>query len=196
MQHSAVPELAHAHTRTRPVHWVATAAAVAGVIALAPALRPGSATAAQHTGAGTRTESAPVTAEPPATTGVAFPIQCGPLKPVVAEQATGDLDHDGRPETVAVVHCDGSMGTPPDAVYVLTRARETGATRVVATLVDPKDRFTVTDFAVRAGEVTATLLGYSSPDVPNCCPDLKDGAKWRWHNGAFVRSGPQRSRSV
>ncbi|MYR59234.1 hypothetical protein GTY54_24345, partial [Streptomyces sp. SID625] len=34
VQHSAVPELAHAHTRTRPVHWVATAAAVAGVIAL------------------------------------------------------------------------------------------------------------------------------------------------------------------
>lgn len=193
MQHSAVPDLAH--TRTRPIHWVATAAAVAGVVALSSALQPGSATAAQHTGPGTRTQSAPLTTAPP-TTGVTFPIQCGPLKAVVAKKAAGDLDHDGRPETVAVVHCDASMGTPPDAVYVLTRAEGTPAPRVVATLVDPKDRYTVTDFAVRAGEVSATLLGYSSTDVPNCCPDLKDSAKWRWENGAFVRSGPDRTRSV
>ncbi|MEU5086842.1 hypothetical protein [Streptomyces sp. NPDC021356] len=192
MQHSAVPDLAHTHTR--PIHWVATAAAVAGVVALSPVLQPLSATAAQHDG--TRTASAPAAAAPPTTTGVTFPIQCGTLKAVVAKKAAGDLDHDGRPETVAVVHCDASMGTPPDAVYVLTHTRGTTTPRVVATLVDPKDRYTVTDFAVRAGEVTATLLGYSSPDVPNCCPDLKDSAKWQWKNGAFVRSGPDRARSV
>ncbi|MFI1164153.1 hypothetical protein ACH4UM_11140 [Streptomyces sp. NPDC020801] len=192
MQHSAVPELAHTHTR--PIHWVATAAAVAGVVALSPVLQPGSATAAQPSG--TRAQSAPAAAAPPTTTGVTFPLQCGPLKAVVAKQASGDLDHDGLPETVAVVHCDGSMGTPPDAVYVLTRAAGTTASRVVATLVDPKDRYTVTDFTVRAGAVTATLLGYSSPAVPNCCPDLKGGAKWQWKNGAFIRSTPSQARGI
>ncbi|MFI2643580.1 hypothetical protein [Streptomyces sp. NPDC018610] len=192
MQHSAVPELAHTHTR--PIHWVATATAVAGVIAFSSALQPGSATAAQP--AAGQARSAPAAVAPPATTGVAFPIACGPVKAVVAKKAAGDLDGDGRPETVAVVHCDASMGTPPDGVYVLTQAQGAKEPRVVATLVDPKDRYTVTDFAVRAGAVTATLLGYSSPDVPNCCPDLEDGAKWQWKNGAFVRSAPAQARSI
>ncbi|GAA5055540.1 hypothetical protein GCM10023336_27600 [Streptomyces similanensis] len=193
VQHSAVPELAHTHAR--PIHWVATATAVAGVIALSSALQPGSATAAQSASGGARSAPAAAVA-PPDTTGVAFPVECGPVKAVVAKKATGDLDGDGRPETVAVVHCDASMGTPPDGVYVLTQARGATAPRVVATLVEPKDRYTVTDFAVRAGQVTATLLGYSSPDVPNCCPDLKEGAKWQWKNGAFVRSAPDQARSI
>ncbi|MEU7056452.1 hypothetical protein [Streptomyces sp. NPDC046197] len=192
MQQSAVPELAHTHTR--PIHWVATATAVAGVVALSSVLQPGSATAAQPTGA--QPKSASAAAPPPSTTGVTFPIECGPLKPVVAKKAYGDLDRDGRPETVAVVHCDGSMGTPPDAVYVLTRAQGADRPRVVATLLDPRDRHTVTDFAVRAGAVTATLLGYSSPDVPNCCPDIKDSVKWQWENGAFVRSTPSQARGI
>ena len=40
------------------------------------------------------------------------------------KKASGDLDGDGSPETVAVVHCDAGMGTPPDGVYVLTRAAD------------------------------------------------------------------------
>ncbi|MEU6808664.1 hypothetical protein ABZ920_06585 [Streptomyces sp. NPDC046831] len=192
MQHSAVPELAHTHTR--PIHWVATATAVAGVVALSSVLQPGSATAAQP--AGTRAQSAPAAAAPPGTAGVGFPLVCGPVKPVVAQQASGDLDGDGRPETVAVVHCDAAMGTPPDGVYVLTRGADSGEPRVVATLVDPEDRRTVTHFAVRGGVVTATLLGYSSPDVPSCCPDLKDVTTWQWRDGTFLRSTPSPGRSV
>ncbi|MGW2636886.1 hypothetical protein [Streptomyces sp. NPDC001348] len=192
MQQSAVPELAHA--QPRPIHWLATATAVAAVVALSSALQPGSATAAQPA-TGTTAKTAPAAAAPP-TTGVAFPLRCGRVKAVVAKKATGDLDGDGNPETVAVVHCDSAMGTPPDAVYVLTRAAGTGTPRVVATLVDPKDRLNVTDFTVRAQAVTATLLGYSSSDVPSCCPDLKTPAKWQWQNGAFIRSTPADAHSV
>ncbi|WP_367324354.1 hypothetical protein [Streptomyces sp. HUAS ZL42] len=191
MQQSAVPELAHTHTR--PIHWLATATALAGVMALSSLLQPGPATAAQPTG--TQNKSAP-TAAPPATTGVDFPIECGPVKALVVKKATGDLDGDGRPETVAVVHCDAPMGTPPDGVYVLTRAAHAAQPRVVATLVDPKDRNTVTTLAVREGSVTATLLGYSSADVPSCCPDVKDSAKWQWKNGAFIRSTPAGAHAV
>ncbi|CAM5271324.1 Secreted protein OS=Streptomyces alboniger OX=132473 GN=CP975_06425 PE=4 SV=1 [Streptomyces alboniger] len=67
---------------------------------------------------------------------------------------------------------------------------------MVATLVDPKDRLNATDFAVRDGAVTATLLGYSSLDVPRCCPDRKDAAKWQWKDGAFERSTPAGARDV
>ncbi|AIR97380.1 hypothetical protein [Streptomyces glaucescens] len=191
MQQSAVPELAH--TRTRPIHWLATATALAGVVALSSVLQPDAATAAQRPGP--RTQSAPAAAAP-ATDGVAFPLECGPVEAVVERKASGDLDGDGRAETVAVVHCDAGISTPPDGVYVLTRGADGARVRVVATLVDPEDRHTVEDFAVGEGAVTATLLGYSSVDVPTCCPDTEERVKWHWKNGAFVRSSPAEARSV
>ncbi|MEV7321002.1 hypothetical protein [Streptomyces sp. NPDC093970] len=193
MQQSVVPELAH--TDTRPMHWLATATALTGVIALSSLLHPGAAKAAQST-AGPEPKSTPTATAPPSTTGVDFPLDCGPVKEVVVKKATGDLDGDGRPETVAVVHCDSAMGTPPDGVYVLTQAADAARPRVVATLVDPKDRFTVTDFAVADRTVTATLLGYSSDNVPSCCPDVKTAATWQWNGHMFVRSAPAASSSV
>ncbi|MGW0843077.1 hypothetical protein ACWD26_23580 [Streptomyces sp. NPDC002787] len=191
MQQSAVPELAHAHTR--PIHWLATATALAGVVALSSALQPDAARAAQ---ADPRTQPAPAVVAAPDPTEVDLPLDCGPVGIVVKQKRSGDLDGDGRPETVAVVHCDASMGTPPDGVYVLTRSTDAAQPRVVATLVNPEDRKTVTDFAVRDAVVTATLHGYSSEDVPNCCPDVTDPVKWQWKNGAFTRSTPAGAQSV
>jgi hypothetical protein len=186
VQQSAVPELAHA--TTRPIHWVATATALAGVIALSAVVQPGDATAAQtsHTAA----KAAPATVPAPDPAKAAFPLDCGPNKLVVAKKAGGDLDGDGRPETTAVVHCESGMGTPPDGVYVLTQGAGDGRPRVVATLVNPEDRDTVTDFTVADGAVVATLLGYSSSEVPSCCPDVTEHAKWQWKNGVFERSTP------
>ncbi|MCT7352749.1 hypothetical protein N4P33_11280 [Streptomyces sp. 15-116A] len=192
MQPSAVPELAHTHTR--PIHWVATATAVAGVVALSSVVQPDAATAAQTPGA--RTKSAPAHIAPPDADSAEFPLDCGPVKLVVKKKASGDLDGDGRPETVAAVHCDAPMGTPPDGMYVLTQAAGSTEPRVVATLVDPKDRTNVDDFAVRDGVITATVLGYSSADVPSCCPDVRENVKWQWDDGAFVRTGPADARSV
>ncbi|MFF9625944.1 hypothetical protein [Streptomyces griseosporeus] len=192
MQQSAVPELAHTHAR--PIHWLATATALAGVVALSSLLQPHPATAAQTPGPGIEGKSAP--AAPPTTAGVDFPLDCGPVQAAVQKTATGDLDGDDRPETVAVVHCDAPMGTPPDGVYVLTQAPGTARPRVVATLVDPRSRNTVTDLAVRDHAVLATLLGYSTDDVPACCPDTKDSVKWQWKDGAFIRSTPAGAHAV
>ncbi|MCX4760783.1 hypothetical protein OG562_07340 [Streptomyces sp. NBC_01275] len=190
MQQSAVPELAHTHTR--PIHWVATAAAVAGVVAFSSVVQPKPATAAQATGQGAK----PATVAAPSTTGVDFPLDCGPVKTLVMKKATGDLDGDGRPETVAAVHCDAPMGTPPDGLYVLARSDGAVHARVVATLVDPKDRTNVTGLAITDGAVLATLLGYSTPNVPSCCPDIKDSAKWQWKDDRFIRSTPAGAHSV
>ncbi|WP_405579747.1 hypothetical protein [Streptomyces sp. NBC_01092] len=192
MQQSAVPELAHTHTR--PIHWLATATAVAGVVALSSVLQPNPATAAPT--AGPEAKNAPAATTPPDPARIEFPLECGPVEAVVVKKATGDLDGDGSPETVAVVHCDSPMGTPPDGVYVLTHAKASATPRLVATLVDPKDSITVSDIAVRDGGVEAELLGYSSADVPRCCPDVKDSAKWQWQNGTFVRSTPAGAHSV
>ncbi|NEB02285.1 hypothetical protein [Streptomyces sp. SID13726] len=191
MQQSAVPELAHTHTR--PIHWVATATAVAGVVALSSVLQPHPATAAQAAGPESRTAPAVTTAPDPA--DVHFPLDCGPVKAKIQKRVSGDLDGDGRPETVVVVHCDAPMGTPPDAIYVITRAKDS-TPRVVATLLTTKTRNTVTDFTVSDGAVLATLLGYSTSDVPSCCPDVKDKAKWQWKDGTFLRSTPAGTHSV
>ncbi|MEU1129239.1 hypothetical protein ABZ383_05145 [Streptomyces sp. NPDC005900] len=195
MQHPAVP--AQAHTTARPAHWLAIAAALAAVVTGAAFLQPDPATAAQSTPQtrGGALAGAPAPAAAPDPASVTFPLDCGTVRPVVKQKATGDLDGDGRAETVAVVHCRAGSGTPPDGIYVLTGER-TGKARVVATLLDPKDQLTATDFAVRDGAVTATLLGYSSLDVPRCCPDREEAAKWRWRNGAFERTAPAGARSV
>ncbi|MEI5099649.1 hypothetical protein RB200_15015 [Streptomyces sp. PmtG] len=193
MQHPAVPELAHTVNRpwaTRPLHWIATAAALAAVVATAAFLQPDDATAAQ-----TDPKPEPKAAPAPDPKAVDYPLDCGPVDSVVARKATGDLDGDGRPETVAAVHCQAGSGTPPDGVYVLTRGRH-GTPRVVATLVDPKDGHTVPALGISGTTVTATLLGYSTPKVPRCCPDQRDEAKWQWKNGAFTRSTNAEARSV
>ena len=184
MQPSELPDLAH--TRTRPLHWLATAAAVAAVVATAGLLQPEPvASASTHRKATERQGSAPVAAPDPAR--ATYPLDCGGLDHTVARQVPGDLDGDGRPETVAVVHCAAGSGTPPSGVYVLTQGNG-AAPRVVATLVDPAQQLSVTDLAVRDGVVSATLLGYSSDDVPRCCPDQREQVTWRWQGGAFVRA--------
>ncbi|MFF2652297.1 hypothetical protein [Streptomyces sp. NPDC058045] len=190
MQQPVVPELAH--TTPRPIHWVATAAALAAVLAASSFLQPDSATAQAHD---VHARTAPTTAAAPDAEAATYPIECGGAKTLVQHSATGDLDGDHRPETVAVVRCDAGSGTPPDGVYVLT-APAGGKPRTVATLIDPKDRFTVTELAIRQGSVNATLLGYSSPDVPSCCPDQKQDTNWRWQNGAFQRSEGNQARGV
>ncbi|GFH37024.1 hypothetical protein [Streptomyces pacificus] len=181
MQTSAVPDLAHNHAR--PVHWLVTATAMAAVVAAAGLLQPDRARAGQTGGR----EAAAATA--PAITGVRLPLECGGAPAVVGERATGDLDGDGGPESVVAARCAAGSGTPPSGIYVLARSR-TGESRVVATLLEPARRQSAVDLAVRDGAVTAVLLGYSSPDVPRCCPDRRRTAKWRWEGGKFTESAP------
>ncbi|MFJ8860636.1 hypothetical protein ACIRD8_19670 [Streptomyces sp. NPDC102451] len=191
MQTSALPDLAH--TDAKPVHWLATATAMAAVVAVAGLLQPDAATAtasaSEHGDVTTQHGSAPA-ATAPDPKGVTFPLDCGPAGHTVADSAPGDLDGDGGPETVAVVRCAAGSGTPPSGIYVVTRPSG-AAPRVVATLVDPAQKLNVTDFTVRDGRVSATLLGYSSTDVPRCCPDELENASWQWKGNAFIKStGP------
>ncbi|MFD7441168.1 hypothetical protein [Streptomyces sp. NPDC059909] len=181
MQTSAtLPDLAHTHAR--PVHWLATAAAMAAVVAGAGLLQPDAAKANQS-GPGIATAAAPA----PDAAAVELPLECGGAGTTVVKKASGDLDGDGAAETAVVARCEAGSGTPPSGVYVVARS-SAGQPRVVATLVEPSRGLSVTEFAVRDGAVTATLLGYSSPDVPQCCPDEQERVKWQWRGGKFVES--------
>ncbi|MGW6984712.1 hypothetical protein ACWGE1_35550 [Streptomyces sp. NPDC054932] len=172
-----------AHTGARPVHWLATATAMAAVIAAAGLVQPATGTPATT---GEPAAKGPRAAAAPDPAGVTYPLDCRGTPQTVTTSAQGDLDGDGRPETVAAVRCDAGSGTPPHAIYVLTQDPAEGARpRVVATLLDTARRQTATGLTVRDGIVTATLVGYSSPDVPRYSPDTKQLAKWRWHDGKF-----------
>ncbi|WP_374103729.1 hypothetical protein [Streptomyces sp. ISL-86] len=176
------PQLELAHSSTRPIHWLATATAMAAVIAAAGVLQP---SAGATTGTSDGAPHGPQ-ATAPDPQGVAYPLDCKGAPQTVTATAQGDLDGDGRPETVAAVRCDAGSGTPPHAIYVLTQDRSEGARpRVVATLLDTAQRQTVTELTVRDGAVTASLLGYSAPEIPRCCPDKNQLAKWRWSGGKF-----------
>ncbi|WP_338675577.1 hypothetical protein V1460_23410 [Streptomyces sp. SCSIO 30461] len=182
MQTSAtLPDLAH--TASRPVHWLATATAMAAVVAGAGLLDPGTAKADQS-GEGAVAVTTPAAPDPAL---VELPLECGGAGMEIVRRASGDLDGDGGPETAVVARCVAGSGTPPDGVYVIARS-PTGAARVVATLLDPAERLSVSAFAVRDGAVAATLLGYSSPEVPRCCPDEQEQAKWQWRSGRFMES--------
>ncbi|MET9297612.1 hypothetical protein [Streptomyces sp. NPDC003077] len=171
------------HTRPRAAHWLATATALAAVVAGAALVQPAGATT---------TAAAPARDHGPAPDAKAarYPVDCGSERPQVVRQVSGDLDGDGIRETAAVVRCPAGIGTPPSGVYVLARGSGPHAPpRVVATLLAPSEDRSVTEFALRDRTLSATLLGYSSTDVPRCCPDVRERAKWRWHDGTFVRDG-------
>lgn len=173
------------HARSRPLHWLVTAAALGGVLGGAALLEPAGATSAPSA------ERAAVTPGPDADTA-RYPMDCGPVEAQVVDRAAADLDGDGRAETVAVVRCAAGIGTPPSGVYVLAHPAGAGERpRIAETLVDPDEGMTVQDLAVRGRTISARLLGYSSPDVPRCCPDRARDVEWNWRGGKFVlRAAP------
>ncbi|MEU9235494.1 hypothetical protein AB0D36_24250 [Streptomyces subrutilus] len=160
---------------------------MAAVIATAGLVQP----ATGHPAASTDPAPNGPRATAPDAAAVTYPLDCKGAPQAVTATAHGDLDGDGRPETVAAVRCQAGSGTPPHAIYVLTQAAPgkdapgSIGPRVVATLLDTPQRQSATDLTVRDGAVTATLLGYSSPEVPRYSPDVKKLAKWRWTGGKF-----------
>ncbi|MGA4878121.1 hypothetical protein NCG97_30330 [Streptomyces lydicamycinicus] len=172
------------HTQPRPMHWLATATAISAVVAAASFVQPSDATATTTPAA---TGRHPAAAPDPSK--VSFPVDCGPNRLDVVKKASGDLDGDGTTETVAVVRCHSGMGSPPSGVYVLAQpAGRRAAPRVVATLLAPAQQRSVQTLAVKDGAISAAVLGYSTRDVPRCCPDVRKSVKWQWKGGKFVQS--------
>ncbi|WP_245996356.1 hypothetical protein [Streptomyces armeniacus] len=164
------------------MHWIATAVALAAVVGLSTVVQPSDATA----GTGTATKG-------PDPADARYPLGCpgGSEGAVdVLKHGSADFDDDGQRETVALVRCDTATGTPPNGIFVLAHPAEPGERpRVAETLLPSGEGMTAEDFTV--GErgpktVSATLRGYSSPDVPRCCPDRERKVKWEWKEGKFV----------
>ncbi|MDX3075131.1 hypothetical protein [Streptomyces sp. MI02-7b] len=172
------------HTRARSVHWITTAAVIAAVIGSAALVQPAGASTAKRPVAGVKAGVPAV--QPPDPKAAHYPMNCAGAPVDVVGRASGDLDGDGRPETVAVARCHSGTGTPPSGLYVLAPdAAGGGAPRIVETLVDPKEQRSFKDLRIEDRKVRATVLGYSSDDIPRCCPDQMRDYSWEWRSGTY-----------
>jgi hypothetical protein len=180
-----------AHARSGALHWAATAAALAAVVAGAVVAAPAQGAPQPAAGAGASADATRHPAAPaPDPAAVRLPLDCGPFPTKVALRFSADLDGDGGLETVAAAHCDGGNGTPPDGVFVLARGRGgTGGPVVSHTLVRAAEDLTVLALHLRSdGTITAHARGYSNQAVPRCCPDLDLELSWSRQGDGYVRS--------
>jgi hypothetical protein len=182
---------APAHARSGFRHWALVAAGCAAVVGGALAANPaqGSITAITQPSAQpspSAVKQIPASAAPDP--GKAeLPLDCGPFPVKVTLSLAVDLG-DGRPSTVVAAHCAAETGTPPDGAYLLVNG-PAGTPVIAATLVDPKEQLTVTDLTVRSdGTIHAKAKGYSSDDVPRCCPDVNHELTWARHGSQWVRT--------
>lgn len=191
MQPSAGQDLPH--TRSRGVHWISTAAALGAVVAAVALVQPAdaspgkpAATGRKPAAVGSKPAAAPVA--PPDPAAATYPLNCGNgVKTDVISKVSGDLDGDGHPETAVVVRCHTDTGTPPSGVFVLSAPKTAGgAPRIAVTLVKPSDNRQVSHFRLEGRVLKATVLGFSSDSVPQCCPDLSRGYSWEWRGDRYV----------
>ena len=102
-----------------------------------------------------------------------------------------DLEGDGIAESVVAAHCDGGNGTPPDGAYILARGAGGASTPpvIAETLVSPAENLTLVRLALRSdGTLTARARGYSTVNVPHCCPDLDLDLTWTRHGDHYTRA--------
>jgi len=172
-------------TRTprHPLQAIAAGVVGAATIALLGACGPagGSATGA---GSGER-PSATVSVVTVPTADLATALGC-PGGTAVAVEHRVDLPT-GQPAAVVVAHCQSAAGSPPDGVYLVAGAD--GGSHVSATLVAARDQVDVSTLVRSGDRLRLTGRGYSSSDVPRCCPDVAVTRSWELVGDRLVPAG-------
>ncbi|UGQ10687.1 hypothetical protein LO772_28260 [Yinghuangia sp. ASG 101] len=102
--------------------------------------------------------------------GVRFPMECHGMPYEVRDARP--LAADNR-AYVVVVRCGAGSGTAPDALYTYD-VPAGGVPTLASTLIGVGDNHLVKSVEVRDGAVHATLLGWSTDDIPRCCPDVEE----------------------
>lgn len=174
------------HARPGFRHWILVAAGCAAVVGGALAANPaeGHLTPAGQSGAAVQALGDAAAPDP---AKAELPLDCGPFPVAVALRASARLD--GRPVTAVAAHCAADNGTPPDGAYLLSTGPD-GKPVVTGTLVRPEEGLTVTELRLLSdGTIAGRARGYSSDDVPHCCPDLMLNLTWTHQNGQWVRTG-------
>ena len=180
---AAGPPSPPAHTRARARHWIGTAAVLAAAIGTVLAVAPADASAPVPNG-----PHAIPAAQAPNPARAALPLGCDGLPVKVTQGFSADLTGDGTVATVAAAHCLSPVGTPPDGLYLLENGPG-GRPRIADVLISSSERLTVRSLDFRSdGVITAAVDGYSSTDVPRCCPDLHESLVWTPNGSGYRRT--------
>lgn len=88
-----------------------------------------------------------------------------------------------EPAVVVAGRCDAGAGNPPSGVFLV--AAHGGAARVAETLVSDTADLVLPTVSVTPEAVTVVASGFSSADVPRCCPDRAVVRRWQVVDGAL-----------
>jgi hypothetical protein len=116
-----------------------------------------------------------------------YPMDCGGLPQEVTRVVLGDATGDRRAEAVVAARCAAGAGSPPSAVFVFGVQAGQPEPQLLATLIKLDQNVLIDDVGASVEGITARGHGYSSPDVPRCCPDLEIDWRWQWTGSGFAR---------
>lgn len=133
----------------------------------APALEaPGDARGGDQTDRGSDRAPAPVD-----WSAVRFPMECHGMPYDVRDARP--LTADNRVYVVQV-RCSSGAGAAPDALYTYDVPADGGTPTLASTLMGIGENHLVKSVEVHDGNVHATLLGWTTDDIPRCCPDIEE----------------------
>lgn len=122
---------------------------------------------------------------------LSYPVDCGGQ--TTASAAAYPEPAPGKQLAIVHVTCKAGAGTPPSAVLVYDYAESTTSVHLTQTLLRYEDNWVPENGGTTSQGPTLTIsvYGYSTDDVPRCCPDLQPTLSWTWRQGTYVETGPQ-----
>ncbi len=182
----------HGSSERRPFHsvltgFVALVAVVAIVLPLA--LTGGS---GPHHSPLPAAGSSPRWAVPPSAVrwaSVEYPITGGCGSDPVQVQQASVLHPPGGPQlAIVLVRCRNAAELPASSLFAYDGAASPTRPLLRATLLQAsQDEIVAGVLLARGSTVTLPVAGYSTPDVPQCCPDVHATFAWAWAGGHFER---------
>jgi hypothetical protein len=94
---------------------------------------------------------------------------------------------------IVLVSCIAGAGNPPSAVLVYENAGSSDRVHLRQTLVPYHDDWSpVPDgTTVEGSNLSIKVDGYSTEDVPRCCPDVHTTLSWTWDGNKYVADKPE-----
>lgn len=96
---------------------------------------------------------------------------------------------------LVLVTCDAGAGTPSVELYAFDQTEGSSA-HLSQTLVRATDNWQANHVDVDSDTVSLPVFGFSSVDVPRCCPDVTATLTWRWNGTTYdsTDTGPAHHR--
>jgi len=125
---------------------------------------------------------------------VRYPVDCEEVGWRVWDVAYAE-PAESHAVALVLVTCNAGAGTPSVELYAFDRTGRSSP-RLSQTLVSAADNWQANHIEVHSDSVSLPVFGFSSVDVPRCCPDVTATLAWRWNGSAYdsTDAGPDHHR--